>query len=80
MTARRFTAELVDPITPTGWTHDTAAKQAETTLAWIDFGSGRMGSYDFTENQWWNPVRPDHLMVRGSTGEIFDETRRTDGR
>ena len=43
-------------------------------MAWIDFGSGRMGSYDFTENQWWNPVRPDHLMVRGSTGEIFDET------
>jgi predicted dehydrogenase len=74
VTAQTFTAELVDPITPTGWTHDTAAKRAETTLAWIDFGSGRMGSYDFTENQWWNPVRPDHLMVRGSTGEIFDET------
>ena len=74
VTARRFAAELVDPITPTGWTHDTAAKQAETTLAWIDFGAGRMGNYDFTENQWWNPVRPDHLLVRGSTGEIFDET------
>ena len=74
VTAHTFTAELVDPITPTGWTHDTEARPAETTLAWIDFGSGRMGSYDFTENQWWNPVRPDHLMVRGSTGEIFDET------
>ena len=74
VTAHPFTAELVDPITPTGWTHDTEARPAETTLAWIDFGSGRMGSYDFTENQWWNPVRPDHLMVRGSTGEIFDET------
>jgi predicted dehydrogenase len=74
VTAHRFSAELVDPITPAGWTHDTAVKQADTTLAWIDFGSARMGGYDFTENQWWNPVRPDHLMVRGSTGEIFDET------
>jgi len=33
-----------------------------------------MGLYDFTDNQWWNPVRPDHLVVRGSTGEIHDET------
>ena len=55
-------------ITPTGWTHDTAVEQGETTLAWIDFGSGRMGRYDFTDNQWWNPVQPDHLVVRGSVG------------
>jgi hypothetical protein len=74
VTAHRFSAELVDPITSAGWTHDTAVKRADTTLAWIDFGSAKMGRYDFTENQWWNPVRPDHLMVRGSTGEIFDET------
>ena len=33
-----------------------------------------MGLYDFTDNQWWNPVRPDHLTVRGSTGEIHDES------
>ena len=74
VTGRTFTADLVDPITPTGWTHDTSVKQAETTLAAIDFGSGRMGRYDFTDNQWWNPVRPDHLLIRGSTGEIFDDT------
>ena len=55
-------------------THRPSVKQAETTLACIDFGSGRMGRYDFTDNQWWNPVRPDHLMVRGSAGEIFDDT------
>jgi len=51
VTARTFTAELVDPITSKGWTHDSAVKQAETTLVWIDFGSGRMGRYDFTDNQ-----------------------------
>jgi hypothetical protein len=74
VTARTFSAELVDPITPDGWTHDGAVRPAETTLAWIDFGSHRMGRYDFTDNQWWNPVRPDHLIVRGSVGEIFDDT------
>ncbi|MEP6800251.1 MAG: Gfo/Idh/MocA family oxidoreductase [Lapillicoccus sp.] len=72
--ARTFSADLVDPITPTGWTHDATAKPARTTLAAIDFGDGRMGRYDFTDNQWWNPLRPDHLVVRGSAGEIWDET------
>lgn len=74
VTGRTFASDLVDPITPAGWTHDTSVKPAETTLAAIDFGSGRMGRYDFTDNQWWNPVRPDHLMIRGSTGEVFDDT------
>ena len=66
VTGKTFSANLADPITPAGWTHTTSVKQAETTLACVDFGSGRMGRYDFTDNQWWNPVRPDHLMVRGS--------------
>lgn len=72
--AQRLAAELVDPITPAGWTHDTSSRPASTVLASIDFGEGRMGRYDFTDNQWWNPLRPDHLGVRGSAGEIWDET------
>lgn len=72
--ARAFSAPLVDPITPAGWTHDREPKPARTILATVDFGGDRMGLYDFTDNQWWNPVRPDHLTVRGSTGEIHDDT------
>ena len=72
--SRTFTAPLVDPITPQGWTHDLEQKPARTIVSTIDFGGDRMGLYDFTDNQWWNPVRPDHLTVRGSTGEIHDET------
>ncbi|PZF56576.1 gfo/Idh/MocA family oxidoreductase [Curtobacterium sp. MCBD17_034] len=68
------TAPLVDPITPDGWTHDTEPKPARTILSTLDLGDGRTGLYDFTDNQWWNPVRPDHLAVRGSTGELHDET------
>lgn len=72
--SRAFFAPLVDPITPAGWTHDPVPKRARTILSTIDFGDDRMGLYDFTDNQWWNPVRPDHLMVRGSIGEIHDES------
>ena len=74
VSASSFDSTLVDPITPRGWTHDREAKPVQTILASLDFGDGRMGRYDFTDNQWWNPVRPDHLLVRGSTGEIADET------
>jgi predicted dehydrogenase len=72
--SQTFTAPLVDPITPAGWTGDSSAKPARSILSTIDFGEGRTGVYDFTDNQWWNPLRPDHLSVRGSVGELHDET------
>ncbi|MFC1432648.1 Gfo/Idh/MocA family protein [Streptacidiphilus sp. N1-3] len=71
--ARSFTAPLVDPLNRDGWTGDAAAKPAATTLATLDFG-GPMGLYDFTDNQWWNPLRARRLTVRGSHGEIVDDT------
>ena len=70
--ARAFVAPLVDPLTPDGWTHDAVPRPATTTLASIDFG-GRMGLYDFTDNQWWNPLRTRRIVIRGSAGEIVDD-------
>jgi predicted dehydrogenase len=72
VTARAFVAPLVDPLTPDGWTHDAVPRPATTTLATIDFG-GRMGLYDFTDNQWWNPLRTRRIVIRGSAGEIVDD-------
>jgi predicted dehydrogenase len=72
VSARAFVAPLVDPLTPDGWTHDAVPRPATTTLASIDFG-GQMGLYDFTDNQWWNPLRTRRIVIRGSAGEIVDD-------
>lgn len=71
--ARTFTAPLADPLSPAGWSGDDTPKPAGTTIATIDFG-GRMGLYDFTDNQWWNPLRARRIVIRGSRGEIVDDT------
>ncbi|MGI3783023.1 MAG: Gfo/Idh/MocA family oxidoreductase [Janthinobacterium lividum] len=71
---RSYGSTLVDPLTPAGWTYDASPRPAQHILAALDFGHGRLGRYDFTDNQWWNPLRPDHLLVRGSAGEIADTT------
>ncbi len=71
--AHAFTAPLADPLSPRGWSGDDTPKPAATTLATIDF-DGRMGLYDFTDNQWWNPLRARRIVVRGSRGEIVDDT------
>lgn len=73
VTAKSFTAPLADPMTPAGWTDDLTPKDATTTLAFLDFGGGRTGLYDFTDNQWWNPLRGRRVVVRGSLGEIVDD-------
>jgi predicted dehydrogenase len=71
--AHAFTAPLADPLSPAGWSGDDTPKPAATTLATIDF-DGRMGLYDFTDNQWWNPLRARRIVIRGSRGEIVDDT------
>ncbi|MCU1474819.1 MAG: oxidoreductase [Amnibacterium sp.] len=74
VSAVEWSAPLVDPITPTGWTHDTTPKELTSVLATVRFAGDRVGLYDFTDNQWWNPLRPDRMTIRGSHGEIHDES------
>ncbi|GAA1611871.1 hypothetical protein GCM10009789_77780 [Kribbella sancticallisti] len=71
--ARQFVAPLADPLKRDGWSGDTAPTDATTTLATIDFGAGRMALYDFTDNQWHNPLRGNRIVVRGSHGELVDD-------
>ncbi|MDP4512033.1 Gfo/Idh/MocA family protein [Nonomuraea turcica] len=70
--AGAFEAPLADPLGSDGWTGDDRPQRLTTTIATIDFG-GRMGLYDFTDNQWWNPLRMRRIVVRGSIGELVDD-------
>lgn len=72
--SQTFTAPLVNPILRDGWTRDGTLHDARSILSTIDFGEGRTGIYDFTDNQWWNPLRPDRVTVRGTLGEIHDDS------
>jgi hypothetical protein len=72
VTARSFTAPLADPLSREGWSGNSTPKDTTTTLAMIDFG-GRMGLYDFTDNQWFNPLRTNRIVARGSLGELIDD-------
>lgn len=74
VSASAFTAPLVDPMTRKGWTDDEGEKEAVTTLATIDFGGGTSGVYDFTDNQSRNQLRHRRIVVRGSRGEISDNS------
>jgi len=71
--ASSFTAPLANPLSPSGWSGSAEPEPLATTLATLDFGGGRTGLYDFTDNQWWNPLRARRIVVRGSLGEIVDE-------
>ena len=72
--ARTFSAPLVNPLSPQGWTRSDDPEELVTTIAMLDFGGGRSGLYDFTDNQWWNPLRGRRIVIRGSRGEIVDDT------
>jgi predicted dehydrogenase len=71
--AARFTAPLVSPLDRNGWTDDEEPHPTITTIATLDFGDGRSGVYDFTEQQTRNQLRFRRLTVRGSAGELHDD-------
>jgi predicted dehydrogenase len=71
--ARAFVAPLANPLRAGRWSGDDTAEPTRTTLATIDFGDGRCALYDFTDNQWWNPLRTRRIVIRGSRGEIVDD-------
>jgi predicted dehydrogenase len=71
--AQSFTAPLANPLSPSGWSGSMEPQSLATTVATLDFGDAGTGVYDFTDNQWWNPLRSKRIVIRGSNGEIIDE-------
>jgi hypothetical protein len=47
---------------------------AKTTISLIDFGGDKSGVYNFVDNQWHNQLRHRRIVVRGSKGEIVDDS------
>ena len=74
ITTRQFQAPLVDPLSRNGFNTDLSPKNAKTTISLIDFGSGKSGVYNFVDNQWHNQLRHGRIVVRGSRGEIADDS------
>jgi predicted dehydrogenase len=72
--AARFVAPLVDPLSRAGWSDDYSPKPASTTITTLDFGDGLSALYDFTDNQWHNRLRLRRILIRGSHGEIADDS------
>jgi predicted dehydrogenase len=74
--ARVSAAQTVAPVLQGpdrgGWPAAPALQEAEHILSILDF-AGRTGVYDFTEGQWFNPLRRRHLIVRGSRGELVGD-------
>jgi predicted dehydrogenase len=73
VSARAFGTPLADPLTVDGWRPDPAPVPRTRTIGTLDFGDGRHGLYDFTENQWWNPLLARRIAVRGTIGELVDD-------
>lgn len=70
VTALRTEFPLAHPVDRDGPTGDLTPRPSWNVLAHLDFGDGRSGIYDFTDNQWHNPLRANRIVVRGSRGEI----------
>ena len=71
--ASAFTAPLIAGPDRAGWPTRERHVDAETVVATIDFGAGRFGLYDFTDGQWFSPIRTRRLVVRGDRGEIVND-------
>lgn len=73
VTGIRNTHPLANPLGVPGWNDNTEPEPATTVRGLVEFENGQVGTYDFTDNQWWNPLRVDRMVVRGSLGEIANE-------
>jgi Oxidoreductase family, NAD-binding Rossmann fold len=72
ITARRIGFAQVDGATRTGPPTQETSRQITQTLAWFDWGS-RLGVFDFTD-QYFSYIRDQRLLVRGSRGELFNDS------
>lgn len=69
VTALRSAGPLIEGPGRAGWPAEPQVWQAVHTVGLIEL-AGRTGMYDFTDGQWFNPLRRRHVVLRGSHGEV----------
>jgi predicted dehydrogenase len=73
--AQRFDSTIVAGPDRAGPPRDERIVPSEQVIATLDF-DGRLGVYDFTEDQYFSWIRSHRVLVRGDRGEIHDSTIR----
>ncbi len=73
VSATAVTGRLADPLDRSGWTGGEEPQPAQDVISVLDFGDGRSGLYDFTDNQWHNQLRMRSIVIRGALGEIRND-------
>lgn len=69
VTAAHTVGPLLEGPDRAGWPAAPREREAVHTVGLIDV-AGRVGVYDFTDGQWFNPLRRRHIILRGSRGEV----------
>jgi predicted dehydrogenase len=70
VTALQAAGPLIEGPGRQGWPAAPQVRDTAHTLAMIE-AAGRTGVYDFTDGQWFNPLRRRHVILRGSHGEVI---------
>jgi predicted dehydrogenase len=76
--AVRTTAPLLEGPDRDGRPASPQPRATGHTSALLSTGS-RVGGYDFTDGQWFHPLRRRHVVVRGSHGEVVGTSVRWSG-
>lgn len=74
VSGRTFDTRMTLPLTFDGWATEPVPEVQASTYATLDFGDGRVGVYNFMNMQWWNPLLSRRIVVRGTLGELVDDT------
>jgi predicted dehydrogenase len=56
-----------------GWQQDLTERPSPRTVARLDFAGDRTGIYEFESEQYFSPIRPRHIEVYGTHGQIADD-------
>jgi predicted dehydrogenase len=75
ITARRFTSPIVAGPDRAGPPRSERIVESLQTVALLEF-DGRLGVFDFTDDQYFSWIRALRLVIRGDRGEIVDTTAR----